>query len=198
MKDVYPVQGRIGAEERGQHLGQKPLVVWFTGLSGSGKSTLAVGLESGLFAAGFHAFLLDGDHMRTGLSRDLGFDPAGRTENIRRAAEASRLLVDAGVITICAFISPYRKDRELARKIIGKERFMEVFVDCSLEECQRRDVKGLYAKAAAGEIRNFTGLTDPYEQPDSPEITLKTEDTSIQACVDLLMNRVLPAVTRQG
>lgn len=195
MDELHPEQGRIGAEERAQRLSQRPLVVWFTGLSGSGKSTLAVKLEAGLFEAGFHAFLLDGDHLRTGLSRDLGFEPDSRTENIRRAAEVAKLLVDAGVITICAFISPYQKDRELARNIIGKERFMEVFVDCPLEVCQNRDVKGLYAKANAGKIGNFTGLTAPYERPVKPDLTLKTDNSSVDVCLRLLLDQVLPQLS---
>ncbi len=148
--------------------------MWFTGLSGSGKSTIANLLDKKLFAAGRHTYILDGDNVRHGLNRDLGFTEEDRVENIRRVAEVARLMADAGLIVLVSFISPFRAERRMARELMGEGEFVEVFVDTPFEECARRDPKGLYARALAGEIKNFTGVDSPYEAPESAEIHLKT------------------------
>lgn len=166
---------------------QTPRAIWLTGLSGSGKSTIANALEVALLAHGKHTFLLDGDNMRMGLCRDLGFSDQDREENIRRVAEVARLFVDAGLIVITAFISPFRNDRALARTIIGEEAFVEVFVDTPLEECERRDPKGLYGKARAGLIKNFTGIDSTYEPPEAPDLSIET----LQTPLDLAVTSVL-------
>ena len=167
---------------------QQARCLWFTGLSGSGKSTIANLLEKRLHADGKHTYILDGDNVRHGLNRDLGFTEADRVENIRRVAEVAKLLVDAGLIVIVAFISPFRAERELARSLCEPGEFMEVFVDTPLEECERRDVKGLYAKARRGELKNFTGIDSEYEQPQSPEIHLRTLGATPAACVDAIVH----------
>ena len=159
--------------------GHKGCVVWLTGLSAAGKSTIAVDLEKILFDKGANVCLLDGDNVRHGLNGDLGFSPEDREENIRRIAELSKLLANYGLIVVTAFISPYRKDRDLARNLLDEGRFFEVFVDCSIEECAKRDPKGLYKKAYAGEIKEFTGITAPYEAPEKPELVLNTEELSV-------------------
>ncbi len=162
-------------------------MVWFTGLSGSGKSTLAAALEAALVGAGRAAYVLDGDNLRHGLNSDLGFAPADRSENIRRAGEVAALLADAGLITLTAFISPYRADREQARAAVGAERFLEVFLDTPLEVCERRDPKQLYRRARAGEIEEFTGVSAPYEPPPSPALVLDTSRLDGAACVERLI-----------
>lgn len=154
---------------------QKPCILWFTGLSAAGKSTIANALEEALFRRGAHTYLLDGDNVRHGLNQDLGFSDLDREENIRRVAEVARLFVDAGTIVVAAFISPFRRDREMARSLVAAGEFIEIFVDTALEECERRDPKGLYAKARRGLIDNFTGLDSPYEAPDRPEIHVLTD-----------------------
>ncbi len=154
---------------------QRPCILWFTGLSGSGKSTIANAVEEMLFGLGKHTYLLDGDNIRHGLNSDLGFDEAARVENIRRIGEVAKLFVDSGLIVLTAFISPFRKDREQVRRMVEEGEFIEIFVDTPLEICEQRDPKGLYKKARAGEIGNFTGIDSPYEAPEKPEIDLKTE-----------------------
>jgi bifunctional enzyme CysN/CysC len=166
---------------------QQARCLWFTGLSGSGKSTIANLLEKRLHADGKHTYILDGDNVRHGLNRDLGFTEADRVENIRRVGEVAKLLVDAGLIVIVAFISPYRAERQLARSLFDTGEFIEVFVDTPLEECERRDVKGLYAKARRGELINFTGIDSDYEPPQSPEIHLQTIEAKPEACVDQIV-----------
>ena len=163
---------------------QQPQCVWFTGLSGSGKSTLANLLDKRLFAAGRHTCLLDGDNLRHGLNRDLGFSDADRVENIRRVAEVARLMVDAGLIVLVSFISPFRSDRRMARSLFSDGEFVEVFVDTPLEVCEQRDVKGLYAKARRGDLKNFTGIDSPYEAPERPEVHLGPALLSPVACVE--------------
>lgn len=163
---------------------QHPQCIWFTGLSGSGKSTLANLLEKRLHAQGKHTYLLDGDNVRHGLNRDLGFTEADRVENIRRVTEVAKLMVDAGLIVLVSFISPYRAERLMARQAFQEGEFIEVFVDTPLEICEQRDVKGLYAKARKGELKNFTGIDSPYEPPESPEIHLRTVDTSQEDCIE--------------
>ncbi len=166
---------------------QRPGCVWLTGLSGSGKSTIADLLEKRLHAQGRHTFTLEGDNVRQGLNRDLGFSDADRVENIRRVAEVARLMVEAGLIVIVSFISPFRAERAYARSLFEPGEFIEVFVDASLEECMRRDPKGLYAKALSGRMTNFTGIDSAYEAPDAPEVHLRTADESPSACVERLL-----------
>jgi bifunctional enzyme CysN/CysC len=156
--------------------GQKPAMLWFTGLSGSGKSTIANLVEKALAAEGRHTYLLDGDNVRHGLNRDLGFTDADRVENIRRVGEAAKLFLDAGLIVLVSFISPFRSERRMARELVGPGEFIEIFVDTPLEVCMRRDPKGLYEKARAGTIKNFTGIDSPYEQPEMAELTIQTVD----------------------
>ena len=181
-------------EARAAMKGQSPAVLWFTGLSGSGKSTIANLVEKRLYALGRHTYILDGDNIRHGLNRDLGFTEADRVENIRRVSEVAGLFAEAGLIVIVAFISPYRAERDAARARLPEGDFIEVFVDTPIEECQARDVKGLYKKALAGEIRNFTGISAPYEAPADPEIHLKTTE----AAADVLAERVVAALREQG
>jgi bifunctional enzyme CysN/CysC len=179
----------ITRELRSAQKAQKPYTIWFTGLSGSGKSTLANELEKRLFAMGKHTMLLDGDNIRHGLNKNLGFLEVDRVENIRRIAEVSKLMNDAGLITLTAFISPYERDRETAREIIG-DRFIEIYVSTPMEECMRRDVKGLYRKASNNEIPNFTGISSPYEPPLTPDITIDTRSNTVQESVDILMRQL--------
>ena len=166
---------QIGPSDREKALGQRGQVLWFTGLSGSGKSTLANEVEQVLHTAGRHTFLLDGDNLRHGLNGDLGFSEADRTENIRRVAEVSKLMADAGLIVLTAFVSPFAADREKARRIVGPDSFVEIYVDCPLEVCESRDVKGLYAKARQGLIPDFTGISSPFEAPVQPELHVRTD-----------------------
>jgi adenylylsulfate kinase len=168
--------------------------MWLTGLSGAGKSTLAVGLEQALVAAKRPCYMLDGDNVRMGLSRDLGFGPEDRHENIRRIAEVAALMNDAGLIVITAFISPYRADREMARKCIGAERFVEVYVDAPLAVCEKRDPKGLYRKARSGELLEFTGVSAPYEAPEAPAIVVDTAKRSVEQCLDALFQSLISRV----
>jgi bifunctional enzyme CysN/CysC len=163
---------------------QRPCCIWFTGLSGSGKSTIANGLEQRLFGAGRHTYLLDGDNVRHGLNRDLGFTEADRAENIRRVAEVAKLMVDAGLIVLVSFIAPFRAERRLARELFGEGEFLEVFVDTPIAECERRDPKGLYAKARSGVLPNFTGIDSPYEPPESPDVHLLTVGRSPDECAE--------------
>jgi adenylyl-sulfate kinase len=176
--------GRIGRADRERLLGQRGCVVWLTGLSGSGKSTLAHQLERRLVAAGRLAFVLDGDNLRHGLCSDLGFSPADRTENIRRAGEAAALLAEAGTIVLASFISPYRSDRQRVRDTVGSGRFLEVHVDAPLSVCEQRDPKGLYKKARAGQIADFTGIDAPYEPPSSPDVRVDTGASSIDEAAE--------------
>jgi len=164
----------VNKQVRAAAKGQKPAVLWFTGLSGSGKSTIANLVEGALTAQGRHTYLLDGDNIRHGLNRDLGFTDAARVENIRRVGEAARLFVDAGLIVLVSFISPFRSERRMARELLGANEFIEIFVDTPLEICEQRDPKGLYQKARDGQIKNFTGIDSPYESPEAPELTLAT------------------------
>jgi len=182
-------EGDVTREQRHASLGQKGLTVWMTGLSASGKSTIAVALEKVLLERGKHAYRLDGDNIRFGLNRNLGFSAEDRAENIRRIGEVAKLFSDAGIITITSFISPYRRDRDAVRKLHedAKLPFMEVFVDCPLDEAERRDPKGLYKKARAGEMKGFTGIDDPYEPPDRPELVLRTDRLSVADSVTELL-----------
>jgi adenylyl-sulfate kinase len=170
--------------------GHGSAVVWLTGLSGSGKSTVAKSIEAALFDLGVHVYVLDGDELRRGLCRDLQFSQADRSENLRRAAEVARILADAGLVVIASFISPYGRDRQAARGVVGEMPFIEVFVDCPLAECIRRDPKGLYARARAGEIPEFTGVSAPYEPPEHPEVHLRTERLSVGESVALVVGHL--------
>ena len=181
----------ITRQMRSAGLGQRPITIWFTGLSGAGKSTLANALEKRMYLEGKHTIILDGDNIRLGLNKNLGFTEEDRIENIRRIAEVSKLMNDAGIIVLTAFISPYRADRESARKIIGEDNFMEIYVSTDLETCEKRDVKGLYRKARQGEIPNFTGISSPYEAPYNPDITVNTAEVSMEEAV----NRIFEAVS---
>ena len=175
--------GQVTRDDRQRITGHRGCTVWFTGLSGSGKSTIAVAVEKSLWDRGVRSYILDGDNIRHGLNNDLGFSPEDRTENIRRIGEVAKLFTDGGVLNLTAFISPYRSDRDRVRSIMGEGDFIEVHVDCPVEECERRDVKGLYAKARAGKIPEFTGISAPYEAPDKPEIVLETAKLSEEQSV---------------
>ena len=177
----------ITTAERREQNKQHSLVLWFTGLSGAGKSTVANAFARKLFDLGNQVTVLDGDNVRHGLNKDLGFDEDSRKENIRRVGEVSKLFVEAGQIVVTAFISPYQADRDTVRALLAEDEFFEVFVDCSLEECERRDPKGLYEKARAGQIPNFTGISAPYEAPVKPEVTLNTEKCSVEECAEQLI-----------
>ena len=176
-------QGTIDGTARSQRFGHRSCTVWFTGLSGSGKSTLALALEARLHSRGVGSYVLDGDNIRFGLNSDLGFSPSDRTENIRRVGEVARLFCDAGLVVVTAFISPYLRDRDLVRSLHPPESFIEVYLNTPLEECERRDDKGLYAKARNGEIPEFTGISAPYEPPLNPELTLDTRK-SVDDCLE--------------
>lgn len=173
----------IGRSERETLLGQAGKIIWFTGLSGSGKSTLANALEIELHKKGLHTFLLDGDVVRQGLNADLGFSDEDRTENIRRIAHTAKLMMDAGLIVICAFISPFKVERRLARELAGENRFIEVYLNTPISVCEERDVKGLYKKARAGSLNNLSGLGSDYEIPENPEITIDTSSTSVETSI---------------
>lgn len=173
-------KGKISKDDRTSMMGQKGVTVWLTGLSGSGKSTIAVELEHALIENNHHAYILDGDNVRHGLNKNLGFSPEDRTENIRRIGEVAKLFTDANLITVTAFISPYRADRDEARALLGDNEFVEVYVKCPVEVCEERDVKGLYKKARAGEIKEFTGISAPYEEPDNAELVIDTSELSVE------------------
>ncbi|ROQ30519.1 adenylyl-sulfate kinase [Gallaecimonas pentaromativorans] len=180
-------QHTVDATSRAKALGQKPLVLWFTGLSGAGKSTLANGVEQALAGAGKHSFLLDGDNVRHGLCSDLGFSDSDRTENLRRVGEVARLMVDAGLIVLAAFVSPFASDRQLIRERLPQGRFFEIYVEASLEACESRDPKGLYAKARRGEIKHMTGLDSPFEVPASPDLVVNTQALSPAEAVNKVL-----------
>jgi adenylylsulfate kinase len=187
----------VSREEKELFLNQKAKVIWFTGLSGSGKTTIAKGLEKLLFSKGFFVQVLDGDNVRTGISNNLGFSVEDRFENIRRISECAKLFLDAGIITICSFVSPTQKIRAIPEGIIGLDDFVEVYVNTPIEICEQRDVKGLYKKARAGEIKDFTGIDSPFEPPKAPALDLRTAEQTIEQSVDTVFNCVLPLITRK-
>lgn len=189
-KNISWTRGKVPAEERARRTGYSGCVVWLTGLSASGKSTIATELERELFNQGKLAYVLDGDNTRHGLCSDLGFSPEDRRENIRRVGEVVRLFADAGIICVTAFISPYRSDRDHARQIVPAGKFIEVYVNAPLEVCEQRDPKGLYARALAGEIKEFTGISAPYEPPLHPEVELHTDRFSVAQCVAAILERL--------
>lgn len=192
--NIIPHDHEIKLPNRIQRLGNKPLLIWLTGLSGSGKSTIANALEKRLFGDDYQTYILDGDNIRSGLNKDLGFDDNGRVENIRRIGEVARLFVDAGTVVITAFISPFEKERELVKEIVGGVNYFQVFVDCPLEECEKRDVKGLYRKARRGEIKNFTGIDSPFEKPMHPDLIVNTVTSSLDDCVDQIFDQVIKRI----
>lgn len=193
---IYPIFDKmLGRSDKEALLGQRGIMIWFTGLSGSGKSTVAIALERELQKRGLLCRILDGDNIRSGINNNLGFSAEDRVENIRRIAEIGKLFVDTGIITLAAFISPNNDIREMAARIIGKEDFMEIYVSTTLVECERRDVKGLYAKARRGEIRNFTGISAPFEAPEHPALSLDTSVLSVEESVNQLLALILPKVT---
>ena len=195
-KHIYPIFDRmLSRSDKEELLKQHSVMIWFTGLSGSGKSTIAIALERELQKRGLLCRILDGDNIRSGINNNLGFSAEDRIENIRRIAEIGKLFVDTGIITIAAFISPNNDIREMAANIIGKENFMEIYVSTPIE-CERRDVKGLYAKARKGEIKNFTGISAPFEAPQHPALSLDTSKLSVEESVNKLLELILPRVTR--
>jgi adenylylsulfate kinase len=195
VNHIYPITTKVSKDQREKLLNQKTKLIWFTGLSGSGKSTLAVQLEAQLFERGFKTYLLDGDNIRSGLNKDLSFSEEARIENIRRIGEVSKLMLDSGIIVLSAFISPFNADREHVKQIVGADNYIEIFVDTPIEICEQRDVKGLYKKARAGEIKNFTGIDSPYERPKKSDVVVHTDRMSVNDSLDLLLNFVLPGIT---
>lgn len=195
MENIHPIFERMQSRtEKEKQLGQHGLTIWFTGLSGSGKSTIAIALERELSALGFLCRILDGDNVRCGINADLGFSEVDRRENIRRIAEVCKLFTDTGIITLATFVSPTQKLRELARQTVGTDDFVEVYVAAPLGECERRDVKGLYAKARRGEIADFTGISAPFEVPENPTIQLDTTQLNVKECVRLLIGAIIPQI----
>ena len=191
MENIFPIfESILSLKDKQKLLNQKSLVVWIVGLSGSGKSTLARGLENELHQKGYLTQILDGDNLRSGINNNLSFTANDRIENIRRAAEVSKLFANCGVITICSLISPTEDIRQMARSIVG-EKYFEVFVNCPLEVCESRDVKGLYKKARNGEIKNFTGIDSPFEAPKSPDLEIKTDINSIEYCHNQLVEKII-------
>lgn len=196
-KHIYPIFDRmLTRADKEELLKQHSVMIWFTGLSGSGKSTIAIALERELQKRGLLCRILDGDNIRSGINNNLGFSAEDRVENIRRIAEIGKLFVDTGIITLAAFISPNNDICEMAANIIGKEDFMEIYVSTPIEECERRDVKGLYAKARKGEIKNFTGISAPFEAPEHPALSLDTSKLSVEESVNKLLDLILPRVKR--
>lgn len=198
-QNIHPIFDRMESrEEKEKLLRQRGLTIWFTGLSGSGKSTVAIALERELSSRGFLSRILDGDNIRTGINSDLGFSEQDRRENIRRIAEVCKLFTDTGIITVAAFISPSEQLRNMAREIVGAERFLEVYLSTSLEECERRDVKGLYAKARAGKIPEFTGISAPFDVPQAPDLELDTTGLGVDECVRKVMECIVPKISLRG
>lgn len=189
-ENIIPHSHAISVVDRVKKLGYKPQLIWFVGLSGSGKSTIASALEEKLFADGLNTYILDGDNIRSGLNNDLDFSDESRKENIRRIAEVSKLFVDAGTVVMTAFITPFAAEREKVKALIGEEHYTEVFVNCPLEECEKRDVKGLYAKARRGEIKNFTGIDSPFEEPANADINIPSHQMSVEDGVQKIYDLV--------
>lgn len=189
-ENIIRHQYEILKNDRNHVNGHRSFLIWFTGLSGSGKSTIANALETKLFRDGIRTYSLDGDNIRKGINKDLTFSPEDRTENIRRIAEIANLLIDAGIVVLAAFVSPYKKDRENIKNIVGDKNFIEIFVNTSVEECEKRDVKGLYKKARQGAIKDFTGVNAPYEKPEFPDVEIKTEMLTVQQSVTKILNTI--------
>ncbi|RXP45420.1 adenylyl-sulfate kinase [Lutibacter sp. HS1-25] len=189
---------RVDCNDRRKSNKHNSFLIWVTGLSGSGKSTISNELEYTLHQKGIKTYVLDGDNIRNGINQNLTFSPEDRSENIRRIAEISKLFIDAGIVVIGAFISPYHKDRQEIKKIVGASNFVEVYVNTSVEECERRDVKGLYKKARNGEIKNFTGISAPYEAPQNPDIEIKTENETVEGAMVKIVNHIKEKLTYNG
>jgi adenylylsulfate kinase len=192
MENIFPHLFNVSKQDRNSANKHNSFLIWFTGLSGSGKSTLANELEIELFKAGIKTYILDGDNVRNGLNEDLSFEPQERSENIRRVAELSKLLIDAGLLVIASFVSPYKNDREIVNNIVNCSNFVEIFVNTSVDECEKRDVKGLYEKARCGEIKNLTGVSSPYEIPDNPDLEICTETELIEESVKRILEFIAP------
>lgn len=190
MNNIFKQTYQINKTNRNKLNKHNSFLIWFTGLSGSGKSTIANALEIKLHKKGIRTYTLDGDNIRKGINKDLNFSPKDRTENIRRIAEISNLLIDAGIVVLSAFVSPYKKDRNDIKNIVESVNFVEIYINTSLKECERRDVKGLYKKARLGEITNFTGISAPYEIPTNPEIEIKTEQISVEQAVEKIYKQI--------
>jgi len=196
VNNIHPIFDKIlQREDKETQLKQHSIVIWMVGLSGSGKSTLAKALERDLHDRGFLTMLLDGDNLRTGINNNLGFSEADRKENIRRAAETSRLFASCGVITICSLISPTEEIRSMSKTIIGEQDYFELFIHCPIDVCEQRDVKGLYKKARAGEIKNFTGIDSPFEEPVHPNLEVRTDLNSLEDCLQQILSAILPKIT---
>ena len=196
--NIYPIFDKmLGRSDKEALLGQRGMMVWFTGLSGSGKSTIAIAIERELQQRGILCRLLDGDNIRTGINNNLGFSEADRMENIRRIAEVAKLFVDTGIVTLAAFISPLRQMRDMAANIIGRDDFYEIYVSTPIEVCERRDVKGLYARARRGEIKDFTGISAPFEAPATPALTLDTSRMPLGQSVEAVLQLILPHIKKQ-
>ncbi len=193
--NLVPHKYRVTKADRQQLNQHTPCIVWFTGLSGSGKSTLANGVEQKLFETGIHTYVLDGDNIRNGLNNNVDFSAAGRSENIRRIGEVGKLFADAGMVVLTAFISPFRTDRDRVRNLVGDGEFIEIFVDCPLEICEQRDVKGLYKKARAGEIPDFTGISSPFEAPLNAELVINTHNVSETDAVNLITTFIMKKIS---
>ena len=191
-KQLFPHHYQISLDDRMKTNKHKPLLIWFTGLSGSGKSTIANVVEQELFKQNIKTYTLDGDAIRNGINSDLSFSSEDRTENIRRIAEVANLMLDAGLVVLAAFVSPYKKDRENIKNIVKDANFVEIYINTSLQECERRDVKGLYKKARAGEIKEMTGISSPYEAPEHADIEIKTEEESIEAAAKKIVKAIMP------
>lgn len=190
QENIVPHTFTVNQDQRSSMKNHNPLLLWFTGLSGSGKSTIANAVEDALFSKGIHTYSLDGDNVRNGLNQNLSFSPEDRTENIRRIAEVAKLMLDAGLVVLASFVSPYVKDREDVKKTVGYANFVEIYVNTPIEECERRDVKGLYAKARAGEIKNFTGVSAPYEPPMAADIVIDTTKTNVAEAVAQVLSAI--------
>ncbi|GAB1451236.1 adenylyl-sulfate kinase [Draconibacterium sp.] len=198
-KHIYPVFDQIvSREEKEKRLKQRSKVIWFTGLSGSGKTTLASALERNLFEKGYLTQVLDGDNIRTGINNNLGFSHEDRKENIRRIAEIAKLLINSGVICLCAFVSPSEETRKIVRDIIGDDDFLEIFVSTPIEVCETRDVKGLYQKARAGKIKNFTGISAPFENPQNAILSIDTSNKTVEECVNILLDKLFSELTYES
>lgn len=196
--NIHPIFDQlVSREEKESFLNQHSKLIWLTGLSGSGKSTIAKGLEKALFKRGFYVQVLDGDNIRTGICNNLGFTVEDRSENIRRISEVAKLFIEAGVVTICSFVSPTQQIRKIAQQIIGDDDHVGVFIDAPIEICEKRDVKGLYKKARAGEIKNFTGIDSPFERPDDPNLIIETADQTIEESVEQVLQFVLPLISKK-
>ena len=192
QENIIPHDFKITKKKRSELKEHNSFLIWFTGLSGSGKSTIANAVEQELYNQKIHTYTLDGDNVRKGLNNDLTFIPKDRTENIRRIAETANLFVEAGIVVLAAFVSPYKKDRELIKKTVKDVNFVEIFIDTPIEECEKRDVKGLYAKARKGLIKDFTGVNAPYEAPDDATITIDTTEVSVSESVEIIMKAIKP------